>query len=376
MRGYDRGMSRSRLVDVAQLAGVSIKTVSNVVNGNAHVSPQMRSRVTAAIEELHYVPNLTARTLKTGRTGIIALALPDLSVPYFAELAKYVTEAAERRGYTILVDQTEGRADRERLVAKGLRNHVIDGLIFSPLAMGVSEIAEAADGTPMVLLGECRHPANMDHVAIDNVGAAAAATRHLLRIGRRRIAAVGAPLDRRTGTGALRVEGYRSALVEAGHRFDPELVIATTDFHRSEGVRAIEQLLALSEPPDAVFCCNDLLALGVLYAARRHGLTVPTDLAVAGFDDIEETRFSNPTLTTISPDKQRIACIAVDLLVRRLEHRRQATLRQGASRPEASREVFVDYELVERESTLGVDPSAAPTRAARARRRSTPSART
>lgn len=334
-------MGRARLADVAKLAGVSSKTVSNVVNGYVHVTPQMRSRVLAAISELNYVPNLSARNLRTGRTGIIALAVPDLSIPYFAELAGHVTEAAEERSYTILIDQTEGLEARERRIAGGLRAHVIDGLIFSPLAMGVAEIAAASGETPMVLLGEREHPAHMDHVAVDNVAAARTATRHLLALGRSRIAAVGGPLERRTGTGALRLAGFRAALEEAGADLDERLLVPARHFHRSDGVRAMEQLLQLRDLPDAVFCFNDLLALGALHVLRRRGIRVPEQVAVVGFDDIEESHFSDPTLTTVSPDKRHIASAAVDLLVQRLE----------GARDTDAREVLVDYQLVERESS-------------------------
>lgn len=335
---------RARLVDVARLAGVSTKTVSNVVNGYVHVSPQMRARVSEAVSELGYVPNSTARKLRTGRTGILALALPDLSVPYFAELARHVTTAAEERGFTILIDQTEGLAARERRIAGGLRDHVIDGLIFSPLALGVEEIAEASGDTPMVLIGEREHPADTDHVAIDNVAAAALATRHLLDLGRRRVAAVGGPVDGRRGTGALRLTGYQTALAEGDVDADPRLVVPTHHFHRDEGARAMTQLLDLPDLPDAVFCFNDLMALGAMFVLRRRRLRVPADIAVVGFDDIEESQYAYPPLTTVSPDKQEVARTAVELLVSRLT----GTPMNGPT------EVFVDHCLVVRESTTGV----------------------
>ncbi len=333
---------RPRAVDVARLAGVSPKTVSNVVNGYAHVSPALRERVQAAINQLNYVPNTMARTLRTGRTGIIALALPDLAIPYFAEVAREVTAAAEESGFTILIDQTEGRESREHQVASGLRPHAIDGLIFSPLAMTPGEIAVAAGQTPMVLLGERDRPAGLDHVAIDNVEAAHQATRHLVEMGRRRIAVIGAPMDGRRGSGALRVDGYRRALAEAGLAEEPRLVVPSTHLARDEGVRAMRLLLDADRPPDAVFCCNDLIALGAMFEARRRGVAIPDDIAVVGFDDIEDGRYSNPTLTTISPDKVGIARTAVRLLVDRLR-----------GEPSDVSQVQADFELIVRESSGG-----------------------
>src|SRR6185312_8720233 len=183
--------SRARLKDVAARAGVSVKTVSNVVNGYEHVTPGTRKKVEEALGELGYVPNLAARGLRNGRSGGLALALPELHAPYFAEIAHHVVRAAAERGWTVLVDETEGRLDRERQVAAGIRAHLIDGLILSPLALTAADLDRRAEGVPMVLLGErVRHDV-ADRVAVDNVRAARDATAHLLDLGRRRIAAIG-----------------------------------------------------------------------------------------------------------------------------------------------------------------------------------------
>ena len=329
------------LKDVAARAGVSIKTVSNVVNGYQHVAPATRARVQYAIDALGYKPNVAARQLRGGRSGVIALALPDLRSPYFADLAGLVAEAAERRSWTVLIDQTDGQADRERNLVAGLRRHAIDGLIFSPLALGGEELARGGD-TPMVLLGERVWAGPADHVAIDNTAAAADATRHLAERGRRRIAAIGAQDRVSAGTAHQRLAGYRSALAAAGLPADPELVAEVYGYHRADGAAAMARLLALPDPPDAVFCFNDLLALGAVRALLERGRRVPEDIAVAGFDDIEDGRFSTPTLTTIAPDTARLAGLAVDLLAERLE--------QAGGAP---REVRVGYRLVARESTLG-----------------------
>ncbi|WP_298331486.1 LacI family DNA-binding transcriptional regulator [Haloactinopolyspora sp.] len=338
-------MNRPRMVDVARLAGVSQKTVSNVVNDYEHVSPQVRAKVQAAIDELGFVPNTTARTLRTGRTGIIALAVPNLSTPYFAELAQYVTEAAEKRGFTVLIDQTDGLEERERRIAEGRRRQVIDGLIFSPLAMSPADIAAVAGSTPTLLLGEKELPASVDHVVIDNVRAAREATEHLLHLGRRRIAAVGASRGRAPGTGSLRVQGYRDALTAAGLA-DAAVTVPTSRLQRQSGVEAVETLFDDHPAPDALFCFNDLVALGALHALRLRGIRVPDDVAVVGFDDIEEASYSNPTLTTVRPDKQGIATTAVDVLVGRL----------NGSLQDEPYERVLGHELVVRESTGGHAP--------------------
>lgn len=335
----------ARLKDVAVLAGVSVKTVSNVVNDYPFVRPATRTRVQEAIAELGYRPNMTARNLRSGRSGVIALAVPELDAPYFSELAHHVVRAAMGHGWTVLVDETgqiHDRAvrERERSAAAGIRGHLIDGVILSPLALDDADVAQYGS-VPLVLLGERLGSDVADHVAIDNRGAAAEATRHLLEAGRRRIAVIGSQPPPYGHSARLRLQGYRDALAAAQVRYDSALVVPALEWRREAGVQGARRLLELAEPPDAVFCFNDLLALGAIHALRDAGVRVPADLAVVGFDDIEESRFSTPTLTTVAPDKAAIAQQAVAHLARRLE-------RGPDWQPE---EIAVDYRLEVRESS-------------------------
>ncbi|MEU9889422.1 LacI family DNA-binding transcriptional regulator [Sphaerisporangium sp. NPDC051011] len=334
---------RVGMKDVARLAGVSVKTVSNVVNGYIHVTPKTRARVEQVIKELNYRPNVSARNLRQGRSGIIALAVPELDIPYFAELARLVVAAAGERGLTVLIDQTGGNRDREQQVAKGIRDHLIDGLILSPLALTADDLSARTDDTPMVLLGERIHNGPADHVVVDNVTAAKEATMHLAALGRRRIAAIGAQDEAAGETARLRLAGYRQALEEAGLPVDESLVAPVAAYHRADGARAMARLLDAADPPDAVFCFSDLLALGALRTLLERGYDVPPQVALAGFDDIEDGRYGTPTLTTISPDKQQISRQAVELLAERM-----SGVVQGAAR-----EIYVDHRLVIRESTIG-----------------------
>lgn len=305
--------------DVARHAGVSVRTVSNVVNDFALVSDDTRARVRRALADLGYQPNLVARNLRQGRSGMIALVLPELGVPYFSELTGFVIDEAGRRGYTVIIDQTDGDPERERqLVLANERAALFDGLIFSPLALSAADLISRTSTTPVVLLGERVDGAAFDHIAIDNVAAARAATEHLIGIGRSRIAAIGDQPYETGETAQYRTQGYGEALNAAGRQVDPELVIPTPRFHRADGAEAMTRLLDRPDPPDAVFCYNDLLALGALRTLHSRGLKVPQDVAVAGFDDTEDGRFSTPTLTTIAPDKRRIAHLAVDRLFARL----------------------------------------------------------
>jgi DNA-binding LacI/PurR family transcriptional regulator len=334
-----------RLQDVAAQAGVSVKTVSNVVNGYVHVAPGTRARVEAAISELGYRPNLSARNLRGGRSGIIALAVPEIGVPYFAELAQEIVAAASDRGFTVLIDQTEGNAEQEKQVLEGIRAHLIDGLIFSPLATGQQELSQREDTTPLVLLGERGTDCLADRVAIDNVAAAREAVLHLARLGRRRVAAIGAQPADTMMTAHLRLEGYREGLEQARLAYDPGLVAEAPAFHRLEGARAMARLLDSPQLPDAVFAFSDLLALGALRACHDRGIRVPEDIAIVGFDDIEDGRYSVPALSTISPDKEQIARLALDLLVSRLAMDQEATYEP--------RHCVARHQLIVRESSAG-----------------------
>jgi DNA-binding LacI/PurR family transcriptional regulator len=303
------------LKDVAKLAGVSVKTVSNVVNGYAFVKAENRRRVEEALSATGYRPNIGARNLRRGRTGFIALLLPELSVPYFGELAGLVITAAQAEDWNVLIEQTQGDAERERSALAALGPHLIDGAIISPEALDPEDLTTFSAGVPLVVLGEHTVDLPIDHVAIDNVLAARTAVDHLIGIGRRRIAAIG---QNPRGTAAQRLDGYRAALAAAGLPFTPEYVVPVLNYHRQDGAEAMAQLLDRDTPPDAVFCFNDLLAIGALRAAAERGVRVPEDLAIVGFDNTEESAYSLPSLTTIAPDKTAIAQTAVGLIRRRL----------------------------------------------------------
>ncbi|GAA3159603.1 MULTISPECIES: LacI family DNA-binding transcriptional regulator [Nonomuraea] len=313
--------------DVARLAGVSVRTVSNVVNDFPHVSPQTRAQVQRVLDELDYRPNVAARSLNLGRSRLLALVLP-LDVPYFTELAGHVVDQAEERGYTVLIDGTEGMAERERqILMRRDRSALFDGFIFSPIGLTGNELRRWAGDCPAVLLGELRVP-GVDHVGIDDTAAARAVTAHLASLGRTRVAVIGVPhpppadaLDAPAGreTSVHRAAGYEQGLADARLPYRPELAVRVRHYQREDGRRAMEELLALPEPPDAVFCANDLLAIGAVHAVLAAGLRVPEDVAVAGFDGIEEGRYANPALTTVEPDKRRIAELAVTRLLERVE---------------------------------------------------------
>jgi len=329
----------SSLKDVALLAGVSIRTVSNVVNDAPYVAEPTRVKVQRALEELGYRPNLAARTLRRGRSGLLGLVVPEIDSPYFAELAGLLADAAEARGATLVVDQTRGSAERERRLLTGPSGQVVDGLLLSPWALTPAQVLTRPQGVPLVLLGE-QYDEGIDHVGVDSVAAAREATAHLVATGRRRIAAVGLQPHLANQTALQRVTGYRTALQDAGGPLDPELEVPVERLHRDDGARALERLLELREPPDALFCFTDELALGAMRVAWQRGVRIPEDLAVVGFDDIEDGRWSRPSLSTVSPDKQRLAEVALSRLL---------DLVGGSEEPATS--TTTPYRLLVRESS-------------------------
>ncbi|PPK98051.1 DNA-binding LacI/PurR family transcriptional regulator [Kineococcus xinjiangensis] len=339
--------------DVAARAGVSPRTVSNVVNGSPLVAAATRTRVEQAMRELRYRPNAAARSLRRARSGLVALVVPEVDSPYFGEIAALLSRAAEQRQWTLLIEQTGGDAERERRLLDGMRAQLVDGVVFSPWALRAADLAQRRDSSPLVLLGErvdghAGDPVPADHVVIDNVAAAAEATAHLLATGRRRIAAVGARSRVGDDTARLRLQGHHRALAAAGIPRDPDLELAVTALHRADGAAAVHRLLQRGTDVDALFCFTDQLALGAQRAAREHGLRVPEDLAVVGFDDVEDGRYATPSLTTISPDKHAIAERAAQCLAERL-----AAAPDDAPPP---RTVVVGHRLLVRESS-GTSPA-------------------
>jgi DNA-binding LacI/PurR family transcriptional regulator len=333
--------------DVARLAGVSTKTVSNVINNNSgRYSGETRDRVLDAIKKLNYRPNRAAQYMRSGVIGILAFAIPDIGNPYFSEIAREIIDAAKEQGYTVLIEHTAGLAENERLLLGGARSHAVDGVILDPVEMTEDEIYRANTAIPIVMLGERVIGKFYDHVMIDNVAAARLLTEHLLKLGHRRIAILPVSDTGRDSLHRMRYQGYLEALRAAGIQPDPELIVATSYpmllTHQS-GMAGMEYLLARGPLPDAVFCLNDLAAFGAMKVLSQHGCRVPEDIAVAGFDDIAQSYFMSPALTTIAPDKKAIGRLAVSLLMERIQGQRTGPP-----------EMFTpDFRLIVRESTVG-----------------------
>lgn len=325
--------------DVARRAGVSPKTVSNVLTGVVSVSPRTRARVEQAMQELNYVPNHSARSLRNGRSGLIGLALPDLSTPYSADLAHHIVEVAHQRGWGVQIEETGHDPQREVELMSQARTNIIDGLILNPVVLDQSAVKVGVALPPVVLLGEVNQHLT-DRVWVDGITAARDMTKLLAVKGNRRIAVLGVTGERRSATAITRTEGYHAALSELGFPRDPSLEIMCEDWTPRGSAEALAAYLDNHELPDAIFCFTDSLAIGVLSTLSTRGIRVPEDVMVAGFDDIDDGEFANPPLTTVSFDRREMANRALDMLARRI-----------ADRDRTPETVTVDYRIIERAST-------------------------
>lgn len=311
-------MRSPRLQDVAERAGVSMKTVSNVVRDYRHVSVKTRERVQRAIDELGYRPNVSARRLATGRTGFVAVAFADVGIPYFAELARVASRRAQSFDLRVLLEETDATLESERALVASSEAGLVDGMLFQPSAMSAAEIARHRFKIPIVLLGETPAPLTSDRVMIDNVQAAREITRHVLDLGRTRVGFVGHESAALSDTSRQRILGYQEALADAGIAADPDMLIATPSIDAADTAAAVGAAWDAGWRADGIVCRDDLAALGTLRALQERGLRVPEDVAVTGWDDTRVSAVTFPSLTTVSPDLDAIVSRALTLLVERI----------------------------------------------------------
>jgi LacI family transcriptional regulator len=326
---------------VAECAGVSVTTVSHVINHTRPVSEELREKVLAAMDELGYQPNRLARSLRRGETHTIGMIVPDNVNPFFAEIARGIEDAGSGEGYSVILCNSDGNLEKELFYHNVLTAKQVDGILF--VAVGAStEVIRSLQKRrmPLVVIDRDVPDVAVDSVLIDNAEGGRQATRHLLDLGHRRIGCITGPSD--LTPSAARVTGYRQALHEAGIAADEALVVRG-DFMYESGHRAAHRLLAMDDPPTALFACNDLMAIGAISAAVSAGWQVPADLSVVGFDDVRLASFANPPLTTIAQPKYEIGVLAVTMLLERM---------QDYDMPPRRRQL--DTHLVVRRSTASV----------------------
>ncbi|WP_293399997.1 LacI family DNA-binding transcriptional regulator [Phenylobacterium sp.] len=301
--------------DVAARAGLSVMTVSRVLNGERHVSDQARDKVQEAIEALGYRRNVFARGLPGSRSFLIAMLIPEIIPDYVAEFQQGAVEQCRSAGYHLVVQPFDSRTGMAaQAVAAAVASLRPDGFLLIPPVSDDLAVLDTLDeaGVPYARLAPSVQPQRGASVAVDEVEAARAMTSALFELGHRRIGFIGGPPDH--GASAWRLEGYRRALAECGLAADPQL-IAPGDFLFATGEAGAEALLGLAEPPTAIFAGNDDMALGVMATAQRLGLSVPGDVSVAGFDGGEISTLTWPQLTTVRQPVQAMAAAAADAVI-------------------------------------------------------------
>ena len=311
--------------EVAESAGVSYATVSHVINNTRLVSPETRERVLAAMDALNYRPNALARSLRQGKTNTLGLVLPDSANPFFAEISRSIEDEAFKKGYSVFLCNTELDTQRELFYVDVLSKKQVDGIVF----VAAGDQADSLEflvgrNMPVVMIDREVPSVEVDAVLTDNQLGGYLATRHLLELGHQRIACISGPSS--ITPSAERMIGYRKALEEAGLPYDEKLILRG-DYHAQSGMEITHSILKMNPRPTAIFALNDLMALGALRAAAEDGCTVPGDLAVVGYDDLEIARFTNPPLTTIAQPKKEIGVKAIELLVDRISRKDRSPTR-------------------------------------------------
>jgi LacI family transcriptional regulator len=336
--------SRLTIRDIAELAGVSTATVSRVVNGRSDVSRETRDIVLRVVQEHGYRTNRSTRGLPAGRTGLVGVTLPVVHHSYFSVILSGAAEALYEHDMRVVLCPTHHEHDREVSLLERLMHGTTDGGLLILPEESSDELKALYDhGYRFVIIDPLKRvDERVPAVSAAHSSGASEATEHLLSLGHRRIAAITGPRGWIATEDRLR--GYHASLAAAGVMPDPELVIES-DFHATGGVSAALQLLQRPDPPTAIFAFNDMLAIGVLQAARARGLRVPEDLSVVGFDDTAEASLVTPPLTTVRQPLAEMGRMAVNLLIRLLEEQRfealhvelatKLTLRESTAVPAA-----------------------------------------
>lgn len=302
--------------DVAQRAGVSQSTVSHVINNTRYVRPEVARRVRQAMAELHYTPNRLARSLRRKVSHTIGLITPDNANPFFAQVAQAVEEVCFQQEYTVLLGNAAGDPDRELRYIQVMLEKQVDGLIVAASGLRSEHLQPARLGhTPVVLVDRELPDLEADRVLADHRQGGRLATEYLLGLGHRLIACIAGPPD--LSTGSERLAGYRDALAAAQIPPDDTLVIQGA-FNLDSGYQAMRQLLALDNPPTAVFAANDQMAIGALRALWEAEIPVPEGCSVVGYDDIPLAAYTRPPLTTVHQPVTELGRLAAQILLARL----------------------------------------------------------
>ncbi len=326
----------STIRDVAKLAGVAPITVSRVINNDGYFTEETRRKVEAAVLELDYIPNSLGPSLRSKRTQTLALVLSDITNPFWTTVARGVEDAANKRGYHIIIGNTDESAEKQEEYLLFLMKKQVDGFLFVPASYRVSTTLQKRR-VPFVVLDRRFPSKEVDSVRGDSVGGAFGLTKHLLELGHRHIAMITGRQDHTTASD--RVEGYLEALKEANISETQQIIWG--EFTQQSGYENTVQLLQRDLRPSAIFAGNNFIAIGMMRALRDAGLRVPEDISVVAFDDLPAAITIDPFFTVAAQPAYEMGQKATELLLSRLEN----------DGPDSPQEIILPAEIIVRKSS-------------------------
>ncbi|WP_404455412.1 LacI family DNA-binding transcriptional regulator [Oceanobacillus kapialis] len=302
--------------DVAKLAGVSVATVSRVMNDHARVAEKTKTRVERAINELNYAPSVLGRNLRTSKSSLLLVLIPSISNPFYTEIINGIEDTAIARGYNILLCETDSNPQRETIYFNLLRNRLAEGIISMDPSVNKNKLNELAESYPIIQCSEYDTESPIPYVTIDSEKAAYEAVTHLIELGHRKIALINS--DERFLYARQRRNGYEQAMKQHGLAIREEWLYNAPQLKFAAGQEAISTLMQLEDKPTAIFAVSDIYAIGALKEIHRMGKKVPEDIALIGFDKISFSDMACPSLTTISQPMYEMGRISAEMIMDKL----------------------------------------------------------
>lgn len=328
----------ANIQQVAKQAGVSVATVSRVLNGQGTVTAKTRVKVEDAIQKLNYEPSILGRNLRNSESRILLILIPKISNPFYSEIINGIETTALRHHYNILLCETDSNPDRENIYFDLVRKKMADGIISMDPAVNVDSLMKLSESHPIIQCSEYTVESGIPYVTIDNEEAAYRAVKHLTRLGHEKIALINS--DETFLYARQRKSGYQRALEEHGIPIHDDYICHTQQLSFEYGQQAMRKIISLNDRPTAVFAVSDMLAIGSLKEISNNGLKVPDDIALAGFDNIDFSNMTNPALTTVAQPMYKMGTVAAKMLIDKIHGKEVES-------------ILLNYELVIRESTSG-----------------------
>ncbi|SHG51864.1 LacI family DNA-binding transcriptional regulator [Ornithinibacillus halophilus] len=326
----------ANIQQIAQHAGVSVATVSRVLNNATSVTPETRRKVEVAIKALNYQPSMLGRNLRNSESRLMLVLLPSISNPFYTEIINGIQNTAIANNYNILLCETDSKPERENIYFNMVKNKLADGIISMDPTVNMQKLNELSKDHPVILCSEYEQGGSIPYVTVDSEVAAYQAVKHLIKLGNEKIALINS--DEKFLYARLRRAGYERALKEFKLPIRDEWIYNTKELEFEHGVQAMRMLLQLEEQPNAVFAVSDTLAIGAL-KALNNGIKVDHPIAIMGFDNISFSSMTNPTLTTVAQPMYKMGCLAAEMLM-------------SSMKGEKVESIVMDHELIIRESTM------------------------